>query len=289
MRWLTIVLLAAAAACAPVSVDDAGPQSEDDDGGPEAPALQCGTGWERFEPLQGGEDVQLEMGFQGGYHVWGGLRSDELSAGLAELAFEVIVDGETVAASELTTDLRASEGGGGVEVFGVMVFVDQAVDLDALDGAAATLRASATDVTGASLDGAVPVTLRCCPDGFGGPNVGGVDAGAPRGDGGPVDGALDGGVLGGGGSGGAPVLHSIWHSPALAYAGLPHSVWAQASDPEEDRLTYRWTAEHGTFDDDSAPIAGWYPTEVGTWQVSVEVSDGLSTTHGSIEIEVVPQ
>ncbi len=47
-----------------------------------------------------------------------------------------------------------------------------------------------------------------------------------------------------------------------------------ALDPDEDELSYTWSADAGSFSGEGATVQWTAPEEVGTYTISVEVSDG---------------
>ena len=77
--------------------------------------------------------------------------------------------------------------------------------------------------------------------------------------------------------------------PCTVNVGEPSTVSAQAQDPDGDALTYRWSAEAGSFADPTASETAWTaPDDEGPVPVTVSVSDGRGgEASDSVTIQVV--
>lgn len=272
LRCASLLLALVPLACAPTSAPDAGP---DEDAGATDSRLRVGTGFERFEPLADGDDVTFTAGFQGGHHVWGALRVEDLEPVGAELAFSLEVQGEVVASMGFSTDLWASEEEpDAFELYGVTVILGGEHDPYALDGSDGVLRARVEDTAGVTRARAIPVKLRCCDDPFGGGGVGnGLDGGVP--------------VPGDGRGPGAPLIHGVVVDRDLVLMGEEVSVAVLASDPDGDALSTSWRATAGTFAAPGVDVTTWTaPAEAGTYVLEVEVSDGAQRRAAAKTVEV---
>jgi chitinase len=59
-----------------------------------------------------------------------------------------------------------------------------------------------------------------------------------------------------------------------------------ASDPDEDELTYTWSAERGSIDGEGAEVTWVGPNEFGTFVITLTVSDGRGG-EASSEISII--
>jgi hypothetical protein len=89
-------LLAAATAALALGCDP-GPEEPEPfdlpDGGVATTVLEVGTGRDRFVPLGEADEVEVVFGPQGGYHIWGSLRTRGLDPDNAEVHFRVALEG----------------------------------------------------------------------------------------------------------------------------------------------------------------------------------------------------
>jgi outer membrane protein OmpA-like peptidoglycan-associated protein len=78
----------------------------------------------------------------------------------------------------------------------------------------------------------------------------------------------------------APTVTVPCGPPCTVEAGQSITLSAQGSDPDNDPLTYRWTAPVGTFSTPSAPTTRWTaPVDFeGTVPLTVTVDDGKGAT-----------
>lgn len=60
-----------------------------------------------------------------------------------------------------------------------------------------------------------------------------------------------------------------------------------ASDPDEDELSYTWSADGGAISGSGADVAWTAPDELGTYTVTIEVSDGDDVVTDQLTIPVV--
>lgn len=94
------------------------------------------------------------------------------------------------------------------------------------------------------------------------------------------------------GSGRAPIIQALSHSPATAGKNDTITFTIVASDMENDVLQYNWAATKGLLTSNSGQVVAWKPTkadgsfESGLATVSVIISDGRSTTTGSVNIMI---
>ncbi len=159
-RAALVGVAVAGAGCNPIDCENLG-----------APALEPGTGWESFVPVANGDDLVIEHGFQGGFHVWGGLRAQGVYAGDESrpygrknplVTMDLTVDGERVAFFEDRRFL-AAEGEWLVDVGEVIVF--EVGDPPGFDGVPATLTVSVLDPCDVTMSESRDVTLRFALDG----------------------------------------------------------------------------------------------------------------------------
>ena len=71
-----------------------------------------------------------------------------------------------------------------------------------------------------------------------------------------------------------PAISSVLASPATIETSQPSSISCQASDPDNDPLTFSWSANAGVFTG-SGPTVQWTaPANTGTYTIQCSVSDG---------------
>ena len=84
-----------------------------------------------------------------------------------------------------------------------------------------------------------------------------------------------------------PVIQRLVASPPTVPRGGFCQFSALASDPDGDSLSYAWTVEAGTLDDDDLVRVGWTaPSVAGVYEVRVVVSDkdGADTAFAHIQV-----
>jgi hypothetical protein len=90
-----------------------------------APAVDVGTGADRFLPLHDGDVVPIIHGPQGGYHVWGAAHATNVEKLDVRLRFSISLDGgdsTPVTVRTDTVDLTGPDAKGG-DVAGTAVFL----------------------------------------------------------------------------------------------------------------------------------------------------------------------
>lgn len=68
--------------------------------------------------------------------------------------------------------------------------------------------------------------------------------------------------------------------------GMTAQIECDASDPNEDELSYTWTADSGTISGSGSVVSWIAPEAPGTYTVSVEVSDGDDIVTDQLTITV---
>ncbi|HUS65655.1 MAG TPA: hypothetical protein VMZ28_13990 [Kofleriaceae bacterium] len=145
-----MVLVALALAAAGCGDDDSGPTCSTDllEGGDEVPdGLRVGLGGPgagAFAPIASGDDVELDMGTQGGWMVQPVARIDDAidASTCPRLVFTLLVDDLEVPGSyDLRTSFHQEDGAWISDP--VQLFIS--LDVEALDGRGASLSASVTD------------------------------------------------------------------------------------------------------------------------------------------------
>jgi hypothetical protein len=84
-----------------------------------------------------------------------------------------------------------------------------------------------------------------------------------------------------------PVVTSLTPSATTVASGDSCTVNCVASDPDSDPLTYAWSAAEGAISGVGSTITWIAPTTVGTYTVTVTVSDGKKSVSDSCNIQVV--
>jgi len=86
----------------------------------------------------------------------------------------------------------------------------------------------------------------------------------------------------------APVITSLTASSASVGPGETSSITCVASDPDDDTLTYSWTATGGTISGVGSTVTWIAPSAEGTFTISVTVDDGEGeTVTGTVAVPVV--
>ncbi len=84
----------------------------------------------------------------------------------------------------------------------------------------------------------------------------------------------------------APVVTSVTASPNVVIRGGTSQITVNASDAEQDDLTYTFTPNGGSIDG-SGQAATWVaPTEPGKYIITVAISDGRQTTEAWVTLTV---
>lgn len=89
----------------------------------------------------------------------------------------------------------------------------------------------------------------------------------------------------------APVITMITSAPESAEAGTVFTLKVEASDPDNDPLTYNWTCDEGGFPDgDDLDIVLWRSPMSSIdkdYRVRVSISDGVASDNKTLDIKVI--
>jgi hypothetical protein len=75
-------------------------------------------------------------------------------------------------------------------------------------------------------------------------------------------------------------------SPQEINPGVTTQVSCTAVDPDEDELTYTWSADGGALSGSGGNVAWTAPDELGTYTITVAVSDGDNTVTDKLNVVV---
>lgn len=86
----------------------------------------------------------------------------------------------------------------------------------------------------------------------------------------------------------APEIQSITASPSTIEAGSLTDLACVATDPEQDPLTYTWSATYGSFPNGStgSTVQWQAPSTSGNYAIEVAVSDGAETDQDFVTVIV---
>lgn len=88
-----------------------------------------------------------------------------------------------------------------------------------------------------------------------------------------------------GGENRPPHIVGLFARPSAVTLQGTTQVTVLASDPDQDPLTYRWTAATGSFADSAASGTVWTASDsAGTFTLTVRVSDGADSAQASVQI-----
>ncbi len=234
------------------AVSDALPSdASSDDAAPEPKVVTVGTGSSAFEPIGEGETLQIEQGFQGGYHVWGAWRAPDFEGDSVEFALRLRVEDRVVAQAGWFHEFVPGEP---KEMYGVSVAFtgDPEQDYTGVDARLEVQLLAAAH----SFEDVRPVALDCCEmlDGVGG---------------------FNGGVL----------LRRVDANPRGVEAGGEVAVVVEAEaggDP-----SHAWTTEAGTFADPAAAETTWTAPDLpGRYLLRVEVTFGDESVRAGVPVVV---
>jgi hypothetical protein len=86
----------------------------------------------------------------------------------------------------------------------------------------------------------------------------------------------------------SPVISKVTASPAEVVSGDSTTITAVAADPDDDPLTYSWSASEGTITGTGSQVTWESPDKSGNFNIGVTVSDNRGgKTTGSITVNVL--
>lgn len=87
----------------------------------------------------------------------------------------------------------------------------------------------------------------------------------------------------------APVISKVTANPAEVVSGGSTAITCTAADPDDDPLTYTWTASAGTVTGTGSQITWVSPNQSGSYTIGVTASDNRgSKATGSVTVTVSP-
>jgi hypothetical protein len=87
----------------------------------------------------------------------------------------------------------------------------------------------------------------------------------------------------------APVISKVTANPASVVQGNSTTITCVAADPDDDPLTYTWTASDGTVNGTGSQVTWVSPKKPGDFNIGVTVNDNRgSQTTGSVTVTVSP-
>jgi hypothetical protein len=87
----------------------------------------------------------------------------------------------------------------------------------------------------------------------------------------------------------APVISNVTADPLQIIVGQSTTITALASDPNDDPITYKWSASEGTITGSGNQITWAAPNKDGDFSVDLTVSDNRGgQTTGSVTVKVLP-
>lgn len=97
-------------------------------------------------------------------------------------------------------------------------------------------------------------------------------------------------VLSCGGENNAPIISSVTANPTSTYPGETSNITCNASDEDDDAITYSWTAEDGSLSSTTSSSVVWTaPGDTGVYTITVVVEDeGELADTGSVDVRVNP-
>ena len=87
----------------------------------------------------------------------------------------------------------------------------------------------------------------------------------------------------------SPVIIGLQADPEVVQALGKSNIVCNASDPDGDSLTYRWTAGAGTLDNAEAAVTWTAPQDPGSYTITVVVSDGKGGASLAEVVITVPE
>jgi hypothetical protein len=87
----------------------------------------------------------------------------------------------------------------------------------------------------------------------------------------------------------SPVISKVAASPAAVISGDSTTITATAADPDDDPITYSWSASEGTITGTGSQVTWTSPNKSGDFKIDVTVKDNRGgQTTGSVTVAVSP-
>ena len=242
---------------------DAGPTNED-------PNIWVGTGYEQFEHIGAGDNLDLHQGFQGCCHVFGSMRASDIDPIAVHVDFKIENNNNPIAHTILTTDFSPVPGNEQTfELLGLMLILETFIDVTNLPNEwYVTLSITPQGEETRSLR--IPVKPYC-----GETCELGVDGNEPDG-GSPVNPNSTDLRIGG------ISASSMTVSPGetLTLTSLAYSI-------SDLPIVYEWSASDGQLSQPTEASTEWTaPVVETTTQIVLQASTSLESVQGSMEIHV---
>jgi hypothetical protein len=86
----------------------------------------------------------------------------------------------------------------------------------------------------------------------------------------------------------SPVISKVTANPAEGISGASITITAVAADPDDDPLTYSWSASEGTINGTGSKVTWVAPNKAGSFTIGLTVSDNRGgKTTGSVAVNVI--
>ena len=239
----------------------------------EEPTLWLGTGYEQFELIGAGDNLDLHQGFQGCCHVFGSMRASDIDPIAVHVDFKIENNTNPIAHTILTTDFSPVPGDDQTfELLGLMLILETFIDVTNLPNEwYVTL--SITPQGGETRSLRIPVKPYC-----GETCELGVDGSEP--------------------DGGSPVhtnstdlrIGGISASSMTVSPGETLTLTSLAYSISGEDLSYQWSANQGELTTPGNASTQWEaPSETGPHNISVHVSSLSESVSGTTLITVVQE